>query len=105
MPCAQRNPCVFICYTIISTTVNLTMLEIRCDHQLKKIRQIDFHICSICFEPNQGLIERLTLKQPIGKHLNLKFLGGDWRRRERSSGIGETGNLPYYWRRGQQLWV
>lgn len=22
MPCAQRNPCVFICYTVISTTIN-----------------------------------------------------------------------------------
>lgn len=31
--------------------------------------------------------------KPIGKQLNLKFLGGDWRRRERGSVIGEKENL------------
>lgn len=28
MPCAQRNPCVFICYTVISTTFNYNQSDV-----------------------------------------------------------------------------
>lgn len=57
------------------------------------------------FGTNWALIGRLTLNRPIGKQSNWKFLGGDWRRRERSSVIGEKENLPCYWRRGAALSV
>lgn len=48
MPCAQRNPCVFICYTVISTAISKkkkkTLRSIRCDQQLRKTLQIGHHI-------------------------------------------------------------
>lgn len=49
MPCAQRNPCVFICYTVISTAISKKnpkqiKRSIRRDQQFRKTLQIGHHI-------------------------------------------------------------
>ena len=103
--CTAQSMCLYLLYSNQHYYQSWILQSIRCDQQLEKVRQNYNHIWSTWFDNNRGLIDRLPLNQPIGKQLNPKFLGGDWRRRERRSVIGKKENLPCYWRRGQQLWV
>ncbi len=103
--CTAQSMCLYLLYSNQYYCQLPTIPTMEWDQQSEKFWQIYYHIWSICFKTNWELINRLTLNLPIGKQSNQKFLGGDWRRQERSSVIGEKENLPWYWRRGQQLWV